>query len=186
MWVNWFLKGRNKEINEGFAPKNQVLRLKKNRKERSQQTSCKHQVTQIFFPPNMSNLTVAGFVPYQAPWILYLAIHIKRVEIELKTHSTILLQNLFAGSNYPLGRYYLPKINAKQISFPSSLAEGLKIHLFNTKWAWLYHIYHILKKKLNKIEFIELHIKMEEWYQYSYMHKTSGPFHLQILHNFSN
>lgn len=67
----------------------------------------------------MSNLTVAGFVPYQAPWILYLAIHIKRVEIELKTHSTILLQNLFAGSNYPWGRYYLPKINAKQISFPS-------------------------------------------------------------------
>lgn len=85
MWVNWFLKGRNKEINEGFAPKNQVLRLKKPRKECSQQTSCKHQVTQIFFPPNMSNLTVAGFVPYQAPWILYLAIHIKRVEIELKT-----------------------------------------------------------------------------------------------------
>lgn len=56
-------------------------------------------------------------------------------EIELRTHSTILLQNLFAGSNYPWGRYYLPKINAKQISFPSSLAEGLKIHLFNTKWA---------------------------------------------------
>lgn len=164
MWVNWLLKGRNKEINEGFAPKNQVLRLKNPRKERSQQTSCKHQVTQIFFPPNMSNLTVAGFVPYQAPWILYLAIHIKRVEIELKTHSTILLQNLFAGSNYPWGRYYLPKINAKQISFPSSLAEGLKIHLFNTKWAWLYHIYHILKKNKNKIEFIELHIKMEEWY----------------------
>lgn len=75
------------------------------------------------------NLTVAGFVPYQEPWILYLSIHIKRVEIELKTHSTILLQNLFAGSNYPWGRYYLWKINAKQISFPNSLAKGLKIHL---------------------------------------------------------
>lgn len=32
MWVNWFLKGRNKEINDGFAPKNQVLRLKKTQK----------------------------------------------------------------------------------------------------------------------------------------------------------
>ena len=28
-------------------------------------------------------------------------------KIELKIHSTIMLQNLFAGSNYPQGRFYL-------------------------------------------------------------------------------